>query len=393
LRVVVAGAVLQPSWTGGEPLVARNLVAGLRAEGVEVITWAGTRSGLALAALGGSPVDWDPVSVLRYRRLLRGVAPEAVLGFYDYDTSLCRAATGLGIPYVACAQIFWPVCPIGILYIDGLGPCSGAGFGKCVRHMAHETPDSRLPFKMKSLPPPLGVVVYQKFARRKGSLSHADAIVVPSVRMANILIAAGLQRVHVVPDSIAASEIPYEPWSERPKEVLLPSASTSERKGLGQFVAAAERVRAVRPDTRFVATNFAGNSAVEGTPLLPRPQLLDRLRRAYVVVVPVLWEEPFGLIITEAMASGRPVVAYDSGAASEIIVPDETGIIVPRGNVAALSEAILRLLSDEALARRMGDAGRRRVVNVYSVPQMARGYVDLIRSLLTRKAASARPTR
>ena len=224
----------------------------------------------------------------------------------------------------------------------------------------------------------------QVVASRGASLARADAIIVPSQRMATILAAAGLRRLRVVPNAISLEEIPYSAWPGGQKEVLLPSASGSERKGLAHFLEVAKRVKATRPESRFVATNFQGSPLVEGTAFLTRPEFLDRLRRSYAIVTPALWEEPFGLVLIEAMAAGRPVVAYETGAASEIIVHNETGFVVPRGDIAALTSAINRLLSDEPLAQRMGLAGRKRVVERYSVPRMVQGYLDVIDAVLSR---------
>jgi glycosyltransferase involved in cell wall biosynthesis len=380
-RIVLAGAILQPGWTGGEPAIARSLGAGLASRGHEVLTWGDRRHGWAIAGLASSLVDWDVVSVGRYDRLLRAAQPDAVLGFYDYDTSLCRAATALRIPYVACAHIHWPVCPIGVLYIDGSGPCAGSGFGKCVAHMSREIPDSRLPLDLKRLPLPMAIGAYAKFAARPASLQRANAIVVPSQRMADILRSAGYDRVRVVPDAISPEEIPYSVWPGGRKEFFFPSASSSERKGLRDFIEVARRLKGSHPETDFVATNFAGNAWVQGTPFISREELLDRLRRSYAVAAPALWEEPFGLTITEAMAAGRPVVAYDSGAAGEIIVDGVTGSVVPRGDIAALGAAMERLVADEDLALRMGRAGRDRVVEKYSVPRMVQGYLDVIHAV------------
>ncbi len=159
----MAGAVLQSGWTGGERIEARTLEDGLVSRGHEVHTWAYPRSSLALGGLVASPVDWDVVSLLRYQRLLRHTKPDVVLGFYDYDTSLCRATSLLGIPYISCAHIYWPICPIVTLYIDASGICTGSAWGKCVRHMSQDRPDSRLPGKLGSLPGPLGLGVYAKY--------------------------------------------------------------------------------------------------------------------------------------------------------------------------------------------------------------------------------------
>jgi glycosyltransferase involved in cell wall biosynthesis len=77
---------------------------------------------------------------------------------------------------------------------------------------------------------------------------------------------------------------------------------------------------------------------------------------ADVVVVPSTLPEPFGKVVVEAMALGRPVVATAPGGPAEVIRPGVDGLLVPTGDVAALTGALRDLLADPALARRLGAA-------------------------------------
>jgi glycogen(starch) synthase len=87
----------------------------------------------------------------------------------------------------------------------------------------------------------------------------------------------------------------------------------------------------------------------------------DRLRDLYVsshaVVVPSLYE-PFGLVALEAMACGVPVVVSDAGGLRELVDHGATGLRFPAGDHGALARALVRLLCDQDLARRVGRAGR-----------------------------------
>ncbi len=388
MRILIAGSVLQEGWTGGEPLVGRLLATGLREQGAEVIVVARKRSGLALIALGCSPFDWDVVTVGTYRHLLEETRPDIVLGFYDYDTSLCRATDQSRIPFISCAHIYWPVCPIGVLYVDGEGPCTGPRFTKCLRHMSSGVPDSRLPLSLPSIPPPLGLGVLTKFATRWRTLASADAIVVPSHRMARILQSEGYEKLRVVPNGVDPNEFPPHEWVPgQTKELLFPSGSPSERKGLGEFEKVANRVGRNRTDTRFVATNVGNGGLVEGTGHLTRAAFVNRLSRAYAVITPALWDEPFGMVLIEAMAAACPVVTYAAGAAEEIVVDGESGLVVPRGDTNALAEAIERLIDDESLAHRLGTAGRRRVEEMFTTRKMTDGYLSVINSVLETRAS------
>jgi glycosyltransferase involved in cell wall biosynthesis len=78
------------------------------------------------------------------------------------------------------------------------------------------------------------------------------------------------------------------------------------------------------------------------------------------VVVPSLYE-PFGLVALEAMASGVPVVASDTGGLRELVEDEVTGLRFPPGDHAALARTVVRVLLDPDLARRLGREGRARV--------------------------------
>ena len=77
--------------------------------------------------------------------------------------------------------------------------------------------------------------------------------------------------------------------------------------------------------------------------------------------------EPFGRVLIEAMALGRPLVAPREGGPLEIVVDGETGVLVPPRDATALAAAVDRLVADPDLRRRMGAAGRARVEAVFDI--------------------------
>lgn len=91
--------------------------------------------------------------------------------------------------------------------------------------------------------------------------------------------------------------------------------------------------------------------------------------------------ESFGLVFLEAMACRRPIVATRVDGIPEVVAEDINGLLVEPGNVQQLSAAILRLLHDEALARRFGEAGRQRVSAQFSRSAMAHAYQSLYEKL------------
>ena len=97
-----------------------------------------------------------------------------------------------------------------------------------------------------------------------------------------------------------------------------------------------------------------------------------------VVVLPSP-DEPFGLVLVEAMALGRPVVACRHGGPVEIVVDGQTGLLVPPNDPAAMGEAIRRLLDDPVLRQRLGEAGRRRFEERFTASRMAAATVSVYR--------------
>ena len=80
-----------------------------------------------------------------------------------------------------------------------------------------------------------------------------------------------------------------------------------------------------------------------------------------MVVVPSTWPEPFGMVGIEAMAYGKPVIAFDVGGISEWLKDGETGFLVKLRDEVALAETLNLLLGDHSLAIRMGSKGREAV--------------------------------
>jgi glycosyltransferase involved in cell wall biosynthesis len=94
------------------------------------------------------------------------------------------------------------------------------------------------------------------------------------------------------------------------------------------------------------------------------------------VVVPSTWQEPFGLVALEAMSAQACVVASAVGGLPELVAHERTGLLVPADDVAALADAMARLLADPALRQRLGRAARAEVVRRFSYTRLAGELVE-----------------
>jgi glycosyltransferase involved in cell wall biosynthesis len=88
-------------------------------------------------------------------------------------------------------------------------------------------------------------------------------------------------------------------------------------------------------------------------------------------------EETFGFVLTEAMAASKPVVATNVGGIPEVVEDGKTGILVPPKNPAALANAIIKLLKNPGLRKQMGEAGRKRAEEYFTMEKMVKEYEDV----------------
>ncbi|HPX91001.1 MAG TPA: glycosyltransferase family 4 protein, partial [Spirochaetota bacterium] len=115
--------------------------------------------------------------------------------------------------------------------------------------------------------------------------------------------------------------------------------------------------------------------------------LVSLYSRKTILVMSSLFEG-FGLPAVEAMACKTPVVVTTAGSLKEVVTED-CGILVPPKDPIALKDAILKLLSDSELRKKMGENGRRRAVENFSWPVAAKNtlkvYEDVIREFRRKR--------
>jgi len=107
--------------------------------------------------------------------------------------------------------------------------------------------------------------------------------------------------------------------------------------------------------------------------------------RAAIAILPSSYGEGVPKSLLEAASCARPVVASDMPGCREIVVPGETGLLVPPHDVAALAAAIAKLAGDAALRRRMGEAGRARVIAEFADALIADTTLALCEAELERR--------
>lgn len=136
-----------------------------------------------------------------------------------------------------------------------------------------------------------------------------------------------------------------------------------------------------RPDLEQQAARLGLTSAVEFTGWVAPEDVPALINTATVVVMPSRPDEAFGLVALQAAQMARPVVATRVGGIPEIVVDQQTGLLVEEEDSAALAEGITFLLEHPEVARQMGQAARRRAKDVFSLERFVDDYDTLYQRL------------
>ncbi len=187
-------------------------------------------------------------------------------------------------------------------------------------------------------------------------------------------------RYRIVPNGVDLSAA--TPDGSRPHEELriVFVGRAEERKGLPVLLRAFEALRGVGVPARLTV---AGPSADEVEPLLLDPEGIEiagqvddahkwrLLGEADLLCAPSLGGESFGMVLTEAFASGTPVVASDIAGYRDVARHGRDGLLVPVGDAVALGEALLELAADPARRSAMAEAALERAER-FAWPNVAR---------------------
>lgn len=220
-------------------------------------------------------------------------------------------------------------------------------------------------------------VFLQRAARLEGQAARAaDLVAVPSSyagRRACEAYGVDGSHVRVVPLGLHLEDWPVWPPADGPPRVAT-AGRLVRRKGLDDLIAIWPRVRERVPDAildiagdgpeRSRLEKLANRGGLGGCVhfhgVQGRSELRALIRQAHVFCLPSR-QEAFGLVLLEAMACGRPVVAMHTAALPELV--GEAGLLVEPGSPEALTDALARALLEPSLGLSLARAGRARAEN------------------------------
>ena len=296
--------------------------------------------------------------------VLRAEQPDLVLVHGWSNWALLDRLLPL-VPVSQFVHTFTPVCPGTKMFrFPGPRPCDKALGPGCLANAFLRRCANPRPHRLLS--------DYVNALHLLATLRRVEHVVVASRYMRGVMAQNGVapHRLLVAPYFTPLADAPLPPLSDEPN--LLFVGRLSDTKGLGSLLNALRQVPApgrlavvgdgwYRARADGLARRWSLTGSIQFAGSVAAQEVACYYRRASIAVMPSLWPEPFGIVGLEAMACGRPVIAYDGGGAAEWLDHDKTGILVPAGDEEALAAALNELLKDPSRGRQMGARGRERV--------------------------------
>ena len=197
-------------------------------------------------------------------------------------------------------------------------------------------------------------------------------------------IAPGLNWIGNVYNGIKVDDFPFSP---EPGEYLLLLGRVSAQKGVKEAVQLALKTgrklivagKTTDEDRDYLREFFwpyVDGERIVYLGLVSYQEKMPLLKNARALISPLCYLEAFGLNLAEAMACGTPAIAFDRGAAREVIEDGVTGFITPSGDLEAMAAAVGAV---DRIDRR---ACRKRVEENFTVKKMVDGYEEIYRRLI-----------
>lgn len=310
---------------------------------------------------------WNPLAFQQIRRVLREEQPDVLHtnNLAGMSSSVWGAAESLGIPVVHTLRDYYLLCPRSTLF-RGEQNC----IKQCASCKAFSSP-KRLAARSVS-----GVVGISEFVLRK----HQQAGL-----FARSLVSEVIPNPAPVPirqdeqnSNGRGLTLGFLGRLEPAKglEVLLKTLADHDFCGWSEVVVGGRGSEDYERDLRYrysdARVKYLGHVD---------PQTF--FQRVNLLVVPSLWNEPFGRVVIEAYASGIPVVVSNRGGLPELVADGETGFVFDPRAEKSLAHLLCRLSREHELLPRMGLVAKKRSKG-FSSPKVAASYERVFRSIASR---------
>jgi glycosyltransferase involved in cell wall biosynthesis len=408
LRILICSSFFPPHYLGGAELIAYKQAQHMRQMGHEVRVFSGRLgsqwfhphrvrrehgvfqvSRVSLSAQDISGTSWDfrsPDIVHAFCRMLDDFSPD-VVHFHNIvglSIGMLDECYRRRVPTVMTLHDYWGICFKNTLLKNNGNICQQGGL-VCLD--CREMLGGRLP-----LPSPV------RNAHLLLALRQVDQLLTPSRYVAAQYAANGVppEKLTVIQNGIDVES--FAPSHRHNTELTLGFIGhLGKHKGLDVLLHALSLMDASRVRLLVVGTGedaewlqtFCHERGLDPYVTflghVENHRIANIYQRLDVLVVPSVWPENSPVTITEAMASGIPVIASDVGGISELVEDGVTGYLIPLRDSLAIAERIGRFLARPELLKTMGERALAKI-QAYPMPQQVERIVEVYRQVIARRS-------
>lgn len=326
-------------------------------------------------ALEFDDTSWNADTIRqRFRNAVDAFSPDFVIVTDSWNTKPLLAEAVYGYPYalrLAALECLCPLNNVRLLYDQEVGwqscPRQQLATPKLCRECVHQL-DKHSGGLHRADRQLAGFEHVNYPSRLRQAFAEAECVLVVNPLIA-AMVGPFAKRVDVVPSGFDAARFPWpDKKVERPdatqrKRLLFAGLVNEPMKGFRVLHDACARLWSERKDFELLATADPPGQVDEFTQFIgwqSQEDLPTCIQDADLLVFPTVAEEALGRSAVEAMAVGRPVIASRIGGLPFTVQDGATGLLFEPNDSVDLADKLQRLLDDDALRLRLGQAGRRR---------------------------------
>jgi len=338
----------------------------------------------------------DPITTIGLRRLIKRWRPDVIHAYGWISYSVAAALLGLNIPLLISARDYGYSCATRTLVYQGRETCTGPELARCLSCAAN------LYGAPKGWVATLSLFLGRALLKRKVQGMHNISTYVQEISRRDFLNerrSVSRTGAHAIAEVIIPSFREDDAWrcySEDPRirnytdqlpagDFILYVGALRRVKGVNQLLEAYQGLNSPPPLVLVGPMEFDSPRRFPPGVLvlqnLPHDAVMAAWERCLFGVIPSLWPEPLGSVVYEGMSRGKAVIGTAPGGHADMIIPEETGLLVPAGDVKALARAMNDLIGQPAVRERFGRAAQERArlfTASIAVPQFERFYQLLI---------------
>lgn len=208
-----------------------------------------------------------------------------------------------------------------------------------------------------------------------------EAKIAPRARF--VTIRSGMETECFAPDTVARAGI-RKTWGFEEDDIVVGTiARLFQNKGYEEIIQALPKIVKANDRIRFVWIGDGKHRSryeqqLEALGLRDRvlltgliePEEVSRCLNGFDVVLHASRWEGLPRAIVQGLLNGKPAVSFDNDGAPEVVIPDETGLLIPLGQVQSLADAVVTLARDPSLRQRLGQAGREKCLTMFDWRKM-----------------------